>query len=324
MTVKTLVRVCIAAGALAVTAAPAPAQDFPTKEIHAICMFPPGTGADILVRFYAAKLQEVIGKAVVVENKVGAQGAIATEAVAKARPDGYTIAITPASSTMAMASHIFKKLNYDPVKDFAPVAPLSQLSFSFVVDAKRPFKTMADLTAFLKSKDAKGFYGGASNTGIVSAELYLRAIGVQSQPVSFRSPADTLNALAAGDIDFSAVDNLWAVGQEKEGRIRVLAVTGAQRTGAMPHIPTMGEAGYPSVSVDAWWAVYVPSGTPQPVIDKLRAAFEKVNEMPDVKAFLQRGAMDPLTGSPEQLNALLLSDIKKWGEYVRLAKIPQQ
>jgi tripartite-type tricarboxylate transporter receptor subunit TctC len=314
----------LAAPLVLLGAMPVAAQDYPSKEIHAICMFPPGTGADILVRFYAGKLQEVIGKSVVVENKVGAQGAIATAAVAKARPDGYTIAITPGSSTLAMAPHIFKNLGYDPVKDFEPVAPLASLSFNLAVDGKKPIKTIHELTAFLKSKDAKGFYGTGSNTGLVSAELYLRAIGIKSQPVNFRTPADTLSALASGDIDFTSVDNLWAVGQAKEGRIRPLAVTGKQRTGAMPDVPTLMEMGFKEIAVEPWWAVYVPAGTPKPVIDKLRAAFEKINAMPDVLAFLKRGAMDPMPGTPESLNALLRHDLEKWAEYVKLANIQPQ
>lgn len=324
MTARTLARALLAAACLTAGAATAAAQGFPEKEIHAICMFPPGTGADILVRYFAAKLQETIGKPVVVENKVGAQGAIATEAVAKARPDGYTIAITPASSTMAMATHIFKKLNYDPVKDFEAVAPLTTLSFSFVVDAKSPINTIADLSAFLKGGKAKGFYGGAANTGIVSTELYLRSIGVTSQPVAFRTPADMMNALRAGDIDFVASDNTFAVGQVTEGRLRALAVTGSKRAGAMPNVPTMIESGHKDVNVEAWWAVYVPTGTPKPVIDKLREAFGKVMAMPDTKAFLARSALDPMAGDPESLKKLLISDIAKWGEYVKLAKIEPQ
>src|SRR5262249_36541105 len=124
----------VLAVALAVVAMPAAAQDYPTKPIYTICPFGPGTGADILVRFFAAKLGDVIGKTVVVDNKVGAQGNIATETVARAKPDGYTIAITPGSSTLAMAAHIFKKLSFDPVRDFTPVLPLSTLSFALVVD----------------------------------------------------------------------------------------------------------------------------------------------------------------------------------------------
>lgn len=323
MTAKKLACV-IAAGLLLVSAPMAAAQEYPSRDIHAICMFPPGTGADILVRYFAAKLQETIGRAVVVENKVGAQGNIATEAVAKSKPDGYTIAITPASSTLAMAAHVFKKLNFDPVKDFTPVAPLTTLSFTFAVDASKPVKTIADLTQQFKSGKARGFYSSAANTGRVSAELYLRAIGASAQSVTFRSPADTLAALASGDVDFTSTDNTYAVGQMKEGRLRMLAVTGSKRSSAAPDVPTLLESGFPDIAVEAWWGVYVPAGTPQPVIDKLQDAFAKIMEMPDTRAFLARSALDPLPGNADTLRDLLARDLAKWGDYVKLAKIEPQ
>jgi len=321
---STLARFALAV-ALSVIATTAHAQDYPSKPIYTVCPFGPGTGADILVRFFAAKLSDVIGKTVVVDNKVGAQGNIATETVARAKPDGYTIAITPGSSTLAMAAHIFKKLSFDPVKDFAPVLPLSTLSFALVVDAKKPINTLADLTAVLKGKKPGGFYGTGANTGIVSAELYLRAIGVQAERVTFRTPTDTLKALQNGDIDFSSTDNSWAVGQVAEGRVRALAVTGAKRSRALPDVPTLIEAGFPNIAIEAWWGVFVPAGTPAPVIDKLRAAFEKVLALPETRDFLARIANDPVPeGTPELLRQMLARDLAKWGEYVRLAKIEPQ
>jgi tripartite-type tricarboxylate transporter receptor subunit TctC len=312
------------AACLAVVASAAPAQDYPTKPVYAICPFGPGTGADILVRFFAAKLADQLGKPVVVDNKVGAQGNIATETVAKAKPDGHTIAITPGSSTLAMAPHIFKKLSFDPVKDFAPVAPISTLSFAVVVDAKKSINSMADLTAFLKAKKAGGIYGTGANTGIVSAELYLRAIGAQAERVAFRTPVDTLKALQNGDIDFTSTDASWAVGQVAEGRVRALAVTGGKRSRALPDVPTMIEAGFPNIAVEAWWGVFVPAGTPAPVVDKLHAAVEKVLALQETKDFLFRIANDPLPGPPDLLREMLARDLAKWGDYVRLAKIEPQ
>ena len=312
------------AACIAIIATAAPAQDYPTKPIYTICPFGPGTGADILVRFFAAKLADQLGKPVVVDNKVGAQGNIATETVAKAKPDGYTIAITPGSSTLAMAPHIFKKLSFDPVKDFTPVAPISTLSFAMVVDAKKPINSMADLTAFLKARKAGGIYGTGANTGIVSAELYLRAIGAQAERVAFRTPVDTLKALQNGDIDFTSTDASWAVGQVAEGRVRALAVTGGKRSRALPDVPTMIEAGFPNIAVEAWWGVFVPAGTPAPVVDKLHAAVEKVLALQETKDFLFRIANDPLPGPPDLLREMLARDLAKWGDYVRLAKIEPQ
>jgi len=325
MTAKRRLGAWLAAACLAMVATTAVAQDYPAKPIYAICPFGPGTGADILVRFFAAKLADVLGRTVVVENKVGAQGNIATETVAKAKPDGYTISITPGSSTLAMAAHIFKKLSFDPVKDFTPVLPLSTLSFGIVVDAKKPINTLADLTSALKAKKAGGLYGTGANTGIVSAELYLRAIGAQAERVTFRTPTDTLKALQNGDIDFSSTDNSWIAGQVAEGRVRALAVTGAHRSRALPDVPTLIEAGFPNIAIEAWWGVFVPAGTPAPVVEKLRAGFEKVLALPETKDFLARIANDPVPdGTPELLRQMLARDLAKWGEYVRLAKIEPQ
>lgn len=324
MTGTKLIRLWLAAAVLAAIATAAPAQEYPTKAIHTICPFAAGTGADILVRFLAIKLADVIGKQVVVENKVGAQGNIATETVARAPADGYTIAITPGSSTLAMAAHVFKKLNYDPVKDFTPVIPISTLSFAIVVDAKKPIYTLTDLTKFLKDKKVNGLYGTGANTGIVSAELYLRAIGAEAERLTFRTPTDTLNALQIGDIDFTTADNSWVAGQVREGRLRALAVTGAKRSNALPDVPTMIEAGFPDIVIEAWWGLFVPAGTPAPVVEKLRASMEQVLAMPETKEFLARIANEPLHGTPEMLKQMLARDLEKWGEYVRLAKIEPQ
>lgn len=323
MTSTKLIR-WLAAALLAVFATTAAAQEYPTKPIRTVCPFAAGTGADILIRFLAAKLGDVIGQNVLVENRIGAQGNIATETVAKAAPDGYTIAITPGSSTLAMAAHIFKKLPFDPVKDFIPVAPISTLSFAIAVDVKKPIHTLADLAKFLKEKKVRSLYATGANTGIVSAELYLRAVGIDGEKVSYRTPSDTLSALQSGDVDFTAADNSWVAGQVREGRLRALAVTGAKRSPALPDVPTMAEAGFPNIVVEAWWGLFVPAGTPAPVVDKLRVSMEKVLAMQETKDFLARIANEPLSGPPELLRQMLMRDLEKWGEYVRLAKIEPQ
>src|SRR3954467_11876406 len=148
-------------------ALPALGQDYPAREIRSVCNFTPGSGADIIVRFYSDRLSKLAGKPVVVDNKPGAQGTLATDFVAKSRPDGYTIMITPASSTLATAPHLFKSLPFDPAKDFAPVTTVTSLSFVIAVDASRPIKTIPELIASLKSKKGNGFYGTGSNTGQV-------------------------------------------------------------------------------------------------------------------------------------------------------------
>ena len=154
----------------ALLALPAAAQDYPAREIRSICNFAPGSGADIIVRYYSDQLAKLAGRPVVVENTPGAQGSIASAFVAKSAPDGYTIHITPASSTLASAPHIWKQLPYDPLKDFAPVTTINSLTFVVAVDAAKPIKSMQELIAHLKAKPGNGFYGTQSNSGLIAAE----------------------------------------------------------------------------------------------------------------------------------------------------------
>ena len=250
------------------SAPPAHAQGYPVKEITAVCPFAAGTGADITVRYFSAKLSEVLGKPVIVLNKAGATGNIASETVAKAKPDGYTISITPASSTMAAAPYLYKKLPFDPIKDFTPVTTLASLPFVLIVDAKKPIHSVADLVKHLKTRDG-GFYGGSNNTGIVAAELFKDATKIDAKRVAYKNIADSVNDMINGHTDFTFTDATWVVEQAKAGRIRAIAVTSAKRSSVLPDVPTLAEAGYPGIELTPWWGVFLPAGTPQPIVDKL-------------------------------------------------------
>lgn len=313
----------LAAVFIVTTPQKASAQDFPTREIRAICPFGPGTGADIVVRYFAQKLSDLSGKTVITENRAGAQGLVATEAVAKAKPDGYTIAITPASSTLAAAAHLYKKLPFDPVKDFEPVATISTLSFALVTDPKKNFKTVADLTKFLKEKNGDRFYASSANTGTVAAELYKKAIDLDIKRVNYKSGPDAINDMLNGHIDFWFTDASFAVGQVANGKLTALAVTGPKRSGALPDVPTMIEAGLP-VELTAWWAMLLPAGTPKPIVDKYAAWIAQISSTQETKEFLAKFANDPLPGDATLLRKMLAQDIERWGEYVKIADIEVQ
>jgi tripartite-type tricarboxylate transporter receptor subunit TctC len=302
---------------------PAQAQDYPTKDIHVICTFPAGTGADIYVRYFSEKMSALAGKSVIVDNRGGAMGNIGTEAAAKSKPDGYTILIVPGSSTMASAVSTFKKLPFDPIKDFTPVTTLAKLGFVIVVDPKAPLKSMADLTARLKAKGTKASYGTSANTGTVAAELYKKHSGLpQVTKVSYKENGTAMNDMYAGTLDFLSVDAAWAVEQIKAGRLRALAVTSTDRLSVLPDVPTMVEAGVKGYGdVTPWWAVFVPAKTPQPIVSKLEAWFNKVVASPDTKKWLNNLGGDPFPGNSKMLADLLAKDIKRWGEYYKLANI---
>jgi tripartite-type tricarboxylate transporter receptor subunit TctC len=309
------------ASLLALWILPVHGQDYPAREIRSICNFAAGSGADIIVRYYSDQLAKLAGKPVIVENRPGAQGAVASAFVAKSAPDGYTIHITPASSTLATAPHIWKQLPYDPLKDFATVTTINSLAFVVAVDASKPFKTVQDLVSSLKQKPGHGFYGTQSNSGQVAAELLKAKSGLDTAYVPFKVTGEAFTSLLAGQIDFMSVDATWASNQPK---VRILAVTSAKRTPSLPNVPTLAEAGVPGIDIAPWWGVVVPAGTPRPIIDKLAGWFNQIVASEETKQFHARFAIDPLPGTPESMAALLKGEVERWGEFVKLAKIQPQ
>ena len=302
----------------------AAAQDYPAREIRSICNFSAGSGADILVRYYSDRLSKLAGKAVVVENKVGVQGNIATEYVARSKADGYTIMITPASSTLAAARYLFKRLPFDPDKDFTPVTTLARLSFAIAIDAKSPIRTIAELTEHLKKKPGHGHYATGSNTGQVTGELYKEMAGLSTVYVPYKQATSALTDTISGEVDFMTYDITFLVPQARAGRVRILAVTSAARLTTLPDVPTMAESGFPGYDLAPWWGVVVPAGTPRAIVDKLAAWFNQITASEETHRFLENLATDPFPGSPESMAALIRTEIEQWGRYVRLAKIEPQ
>jgi tripartite-type tricarboxylate transporter receptor subunit TctC len=302
----------------------AAAQDYPAREIRSICNFAAGSGADILVRYYSDRLSKLAGKPVIVENKVGVQGNIATEYVARSKADGYTIMITPASSTLAAARYLFKQLPFDPDKDFTPVTTLARLSFAIAIDAKSPIRTIAELTEHLKKKPGHGHYATGSNTGQVTGELYKEMAGLTTVYVPYRQATAALTDTISGEDDFMAYDITFLLPQARAGRVRILAVTSAARLATLPEVPTMAESGFPGYDLTPWWGVVVPAGTPKPIVDKLAAWFNQITTSEETHKFLENLATDPFPGSPESMAALVRTEIEQWGKYVRLAKIEPQ
>ena len=302
----------------------AAAQDYPVREIRSICNFSAGSGADIVVRYYSDRLAKLAGKPVLVENKVGVQGNIATEYVARSKADGYTIMITPASSTLAAARYLFKQLPFDPDKDFMPVTTLAKLSFAIAIDAKSPIRTIAELTEHLKKKPGHGHYATGSNTGQVTGELYKEMAGLSTVYVPYKQATSALTDTISGEVDFMTYDITFLLPQARTGRVRVLAVTSAARLATLPEVPTMAESGFPGYDLTPWWGVVVPAGTPKPIVDKLAAWFNQITASEETHRFLGNLATDPFPGSPESMAALIRTEIEQWGRYVRLAKIEPQ
>jgi tripartite-type tricarboxylate transporter receptor subunit TctC len=303
--------------------APGGAQDYPSREIYSVVNFGPGSGMDIMIRYYSAKLAELAGKSVIVVNKAGAQGNIATEYLVRSKPDGYTIMITPASATLAAAASLFKKLPFDPAKDIQPVVLLAKLEFVIAVDGKSSIRSISDLTQALKRKHGNGAYGTTSNTGIVSAELYEQRAGLQTNQVVYKGN-ELFNDLHGGHLDFISMAPTSLAEPIRTGKMRGLAVTSSTRLGLLPEPPTMAESGFPDYDLIPWIGLVVPSGTPQPIVDKLAAWHRQINSTAETQEKLILFGMDPLEGDAAAMAARIKSDTEKWAAFVKLAKIVPQ
>src|SRR5262245_21671212 len=317
----------LAAGALALVAAlggvpGARAQDYPNQDIRLICGFPAGSGADIFVRYFAEKLRPIAGRTIIVENKVGAASNIATEFVAKSKPDGHVL-YPFAGTTVAASMHLFKKPPVDVGKELRVAAMTSNLAFMLVVDAKGRYKTVADLTAAVKKKGKDANYAVAANPGRIMGAIYKDKAGLEATEVLYRSAPDSLSEIQSGRIDYGLHDAVFALSQQREGRLRILAVSSGKRMEAVPDIPTMTESGIP-MNLDLWWGVMVPAATPDPIVNKINQWFKEIVSAPETKKFLNDAGADPMIRTPGEAQKMFEIAIKEWGEYVRLAKIPQQ
>jgi tripartite-type tricarboxylate transporter receptor subunit TctC len=298
------------------------APPYPSQDVHFICGFAPGSGPDIITRFMADKMRPHLKRTIVVENKVGAVGNIATEYVAKAKPDGYTVYITGGNS-LAASMFLFKNPPVDVGKDLDIVATLSKQPTLLVVGPNSPHKTLAELTAAIKLKGEKASYGTAFPTARILGALYRNSAKTQAVEVQYRTSADWINDLTNGSLDFAFIDSVSGVNRAKQGSFRVLAVTTGERPQALPDYPTMKESGYP-IDVPSWWGAFVPAGTPKAVIDQLNAAFSEVINSEEGRKFNRELGGDSWITTADFAHNFYLKEIKDWGEYVRIAKIEPQ
>lgn len=320
--IKALAAVVAGAAMLAASSGGLRAQEYPSQDIRLICPFPPGSGADVLVRFFAEKLRPIVNRTIIVENRPGAGGAIANQYVAQSKPDGHTLYVFAASSVAASMS-LFKNPTVDVGKALRVAAAINRQPFMLLVDAKSPYKTVADLTEAMKKKGDKASYATAAIPGTVMGELYKQGTGIQAVEVVYKSAPDSLNEMTSGKIDYGMHDPVFALAQHREGRLRILAVSTGERLDALPDIPTMKESGVP-MDLTIWWSVIVPSATPDPIVNKINEIFTKIVSDPEVKKQLNNFGGDPLILKPDEANARFLKSIEEWREYVKTAKIPQQ
>lgn len=297
-------------------------QDYPTRDVSFVCAFPPGSGADIIVRWYAEKMRVLLGRTVIVENKVGAIGNVATEYTARAKPDGHTIYVHGATALAANMT-LFKKPPVDVEKEIQIVATINKQPTMLVVRPDAPWHTVAELTAYLKEKGAKASYGTSNPLGRVMGAIYNQTMGLEAVEVVYRTAGDSLNDLTSGALDFATLDNIFSIAQEREKRLRVLAISPPERMQVVPQFPTMTELGVP-MKIVGWFAAMVPMATPRPIVDRLNRLFNEVTGSAEGKAFLNGVASDPWLTTPDQGQAFLREQVVDWGAWIRQAKIEPQ
>src|SRR5262245_22878036 len=310
--------------ALASLALPAAgADDYPNQDLHFVTSFPPGSGADVLTRFFAEKVRTLTGRTVIVENKSGANGAIAVQYTARAKPDGHTMYLSAGSATAAQM-HLFKVPPVDVLKAFQLAATINRQAFMLTVDAKSPYRSVAELTAAMKQKGTDASYATAATSGIIMGEMYKSITGVRAVEVRYKDSAGALNDMASGRVDYGMHDPVFSLAQQREGRLRVLAHSSGQRLSAIPDIPTMAESGVPGMDLTSWWAVHLPCGEPAPIIDQINKWFNQILVMDDTREFLNKFGGDPFISTPDVAQALFIKEEQAWGEYVRIARIEPQ
>jgi tripartite-type tricarboxylate transporter receptor subunit TctC len=298
----------------------AAAQPYPAKSIRFIVPFPPGGSADILARAIGQKAGEGLGQSFVVENRPGAGTAIGAEALAKSAPDGYAIMIGTVSSH-AINPALNPKLPFDPVKDFTPISLVASIPFAMVVHPSVPAKTVQEFVELARARPGTLNYSsaGSGTSNHLAGELLRSMTGIDIVHIPYKGSAPALNDLIAGQVSMMFDLVLTATPHVRSGAVRGLAVTGAQRSSALPGLPTVAESGIPGYEVSAWFGIFAPAGVPQPVVQRLNAEFVKALQQPDLRQRLASQGAEPLTSTPAEFSAYLASEIDKWAKVVKAA-----
>ena len=312
----------LAAG-VALAPGPARAQSgadaYPGRPIRFILPFPPGGGTDILGRLIAERLTANLGQPVVTENRGGAGGNVGAEAAARSAPDGYTIVLVAPS--LAISPSLYSKLNYDPVRDFAPVSLVATVPNVIITHPSVPANTLAEFTRLAKTKPGGMNFGsgGSGTSNHLAGELFNIVAGVKLVHVPYKGVNMAMQDVLSGQIHFVVIGIPAAAPHIKAGKLRALALVAPQRSAALPEVPTVAEAGLRDFEVTTWYGILAPTGTPRPIITRLNAEIVRIMHAPELRDRLAAMGTDPVTSTPEEFADLIKREIAKWGKVVREA-----
>jgi len=290
---------------------------YPARPVHLIVPIPPGGAPDIAARLLGAKLSESLGQPVVIENKVGSNGNIASEYVARAAPDGYTLALI-ADSQVVINPHIYSKMSFDTLRDLAPVSTVASNQFVLAINPSLPPKTFPEFIEYAKKANPPLAYasGGNGSQHHLTMEMLKRRAGIELLHIPYRGGSPATLATVSGE-----TAAMWAgssnAGQIKAGKLRALAVSGAVRSPQYPDLPTIGEF-YPGFANSIWLGIFAPAGLPEPVLERLRGELKRALESPEIKQrFNSAGGLEPLALPAEEFAALIRRDYEKYGRVVK-------
>lgn len=320
---KLLKTLILAAGVAVLPVLPvlstAHAQGFPTKPISLIIPFPPGGPTDAMARTLAAEIRDQLGQPVIVENRAGAGGNIGADFVARAEPDGHTL-MFGTSGPLAINSSLYRKISYDPVKSFTPVIQVGHLPNILVVNPAVPAKDVRELIAYAKANPGKLSYASSGNgaSSHLAGVLFNGIAGTDLQHIPYKGTGPALNDLLGGQVSMSFTDVLTALPYVKAGKLRALGIATAQRSRALPDLPTLAEQGVTGYDVSVFFGIVAPAGTPPATVAKLNKAFADALATPKVKQLFASQGLEPAAdGSPEQLGRFIVSETAKWKDVVK-------
>ncbi|MBO9355888.1 tripartite tricarboxylate transporter substrate binding protein [Bordetella petrii] len=301
------------------------AQDYPRHAVRFLVPYGAGTSTDTLARILGEAISKETGQSIVVEDRPGAEGAIGVQAVAKAPADGYTVLITT-SSTQVLNVHLYKKLPYDPVKDFIPVRTLGQSPMGMSVNADSPFHSVSDFLKAAHAEPGKLTFGSATSVTRLAGEMLQQLAGIKLLNVPYKSNAASANALIAKEVDTIFSDPSLTIPYTKEpgARLRILGVSANRRTAALPDVPTMIEAGVPDYTMSFWYGAWVPAGTPPAVVEQINGLLDRAMKSPSAQAFLKNGGAENFGLSGKEFADFQASEIEKYGVLIKAAGIEPQ
>jgi tripartite-type tricarboxylate transporter receptor subunit TctC len=300
--------------------APLFAQQYPNRPVRIIIPFPVGSAADIIVRAMEPQMRERLGQSIVVDNRGGAAGNIAGELTARATPDGYTVMMATIG-THAINHALYSKVNFNPIRDFTPVLYVGDSPNVLVMQHKLPASSVKELIALLKAKPGQYNYGssGSGTTVHLSGELFNSMAGVKAVHVPFKGASEALTGLLGGQTDFMFASASSAIPQVKGGKLKALAVTGAQRIKSMPDLPTMSEAALPGYATAAWYGLVGPAGLPQPAVSTLAKAALSSIDTKEVRDRFFASGVEAAPASAEEFGKFIKAELDKWTKVIKAA-----